>query len=124
MPRQYPVREPVVFDLGDTITFGKYKGASIKVICKHWPTYIDWAAREVEWVSFTPAVHNFLAPYLEAALQGEAFARESYRHTGVHNRYYSGDPATRYHRWVGIEGCRTPDPDYERGDYEDLHDLS
>ncbi|MCG3776520.1 MAG: hypothetical protein JW395_3379 [Nitrospira sp.] len=90
MPKVWPKKDPVIFNLDDIITFGKYRGASIKVICKHWPAYVNWVANTVEWVQFRPEVYDFLNPYLREANRFEAVRRTA-RRTYTPDYSYHGD---------------------------------
>jgi len=54
----------MVFTLDSGLTFGKYKGQTVKDVCDDNPEYIEWANDEIVWFELSSEAEDYLAECL------------------------------------------------------------
>ena len=52
--------KPTIFELHDTITFGKYKGREVIDVIDEDAQYIDWAFSNIEWFDLDSEAMDYL----------------------------------------------------------------
>lgn len=63
--------KPVVYSLHTTLSFGKYKGESVRAIIDNDPSYIEWALDNIKWFTLDDdaqyALDHAEDPYLPSS---------------------------------------------------------
>lgn len=54
--------EPKIFGLKDVLTFGKYKGKTIKEVILEDAQYINWAYSNITWFDLDAITIDYLTP--------------------------------------------------------------
>ena len=47
-----------VFDVSDTLSFGKHKGKTVDIVARSDPQYIRWVKYNVPWADFTEEAYS------------------------------------------------------------------